>query len=158
MTDESTVLDEAAPNVDAAHWNAWGPHMRALWAYMQEKGLRLGGITEGSDASATSEDRAEAILASLKEGEAGGWELVADIGESIVDKLRADLKPRKSWRVRKAKLEAEVAKLTATEADLRFTTREANLAAFEAEKSLVRWRLLVLAHWVAMLILVAWGW
>ncbi len=154
MSDESTVLDEAAPNVDAAHWNAWGPHMRALWAYMQEKGLRLGGITEGSDASATGEDRAEAILASLKEGEAGGWELVADIGESIVDKLRADLRPKREWRVTKASLLREIA------ARIGAWQGACNRAEI-AEQDAKRWRLGALFGWasvVALLVLRAFGW
>ena len=60
----------AKRQADAERYESWGPHMRALWDYLQETGTRIGGVTFGDDPDATPEDRAETLLASLKEVEA----------------------------------------------------------------------------------------
>lgn len=62
----------------------WGQAMRRLWYYLQIRGLRLGGVTNG-DEPATAEKRATVVLASLQAIERGECRLVADIGGSNAD-------------------------------------------------------------------------
>lgn len=49
-----------------------------LFDYMNERGLQIGGMTLGP--KATPEAVAEEILKSLKELEAGNYEIIDDIG------------------------------------------------------------------------------
>lgn len=50
-----------------------------LFEYMKTNGLRLGGLTRGSDPSTTTEEIANELLESLKSLEDGEFEVLADL-------------------------------------------------------------------------------